>query len=102
MLYFDYHIDLNTKCNWNFLGNRIDNNNNRVDNKIENLVANVLNRILQQVQWRMFIVWTPRYPGTEVDGFDAFAEILFEIKIDVGNRVDILITGLTNYKKNYM
>ena len=57
-----------------------------------------LNRILQQIHWRLFIVWTLRYPSTEVDGFDAFAEILFEIKIDVGNRVDILVTGLTNYK----
>ena len=43
------------------------------------------------------MVRTPPYTGTEVSGFDAFAEILFEVKIDVGNRVDILVTGLTNY-----
>ena len=31
-----------------------------------------------------------------IGGFDSFAEILFEIKIDVGNRVDSLVTVLTN------
>ena len=38
----------------------------------------------------------PRYCGIEIGGFDSFAEILFEIKIDVGNRVDSLVTVLTN------
>ena len=86
------------KCNWKFLGNRVDNNSNRVDNKIENLVANVFKQNFATDLMTIVYLWTPRYPGTEVDGFDAFAEILFEIKIDVGNRVDILVTGLTNYK----
>ena len=48
------------------------------------------------MRWRLIFVWTPRYPGIEIDGFDSFAEILFEIKIDVGNRIDNLETGLTN------
>ena len=36
------------------------------------------------------------YCGTEIGGFDFFAEILFETKIDVGNRVDSVVTMLTN------
>ena len=55
-----------------------------------------LYKVLQSMRWRLIFVWTPRYPGIEIDGFDSFAEILFEIKIDVGNRIDNLETGLTN------
>ena len=32
----------------------------------------------------------------EIGGFDSFAETLFEIKVDVGNRVDSVVTMLTN------
>ena len=53
------------------------------------------NRIFQQIRWRLIFVWTPRYSVTEIGGFYSFAEILFEIKIDVGNSLDKL-------ENNYM
>ena len=54
------------------------------------------NRIFQRRQWRLIFEWTPRYCGTEIGGFDLLAKILFEIKIDVDNRVDSFVTVLTN------
>ena len=39
---------------------------------------------------------TPRYCGTEIDGFEPFPSILFQIEIDVGNRDDNLVTGVPN------
>ena len=83
------------ECNWKFLGNWVDHKSNSVDNKIENLVAYVLYRILQQMRWRSIFVWSQRYPGTKIDVFDSFAEILFKIKIDVGNRADKLENNYT-------
>ena len=54
------------------------------------------NRIFQQMQWWLIFVSTPRHCGTKIGRFESFAEIVFEIYIYVGNKVDSLVTVLTN------
>ena len=64
--------------------------------KYKNLVIYVLKQNFPTDAMAINLGMKPRYCGTEIGWIDSFAEILFEIKIDVGNRVDSLVKVLTN------
>ena len=79
--------DCDEECNWKFLGNWVDHNNNRVDNKKKNLVVYDLKQNFATDVMTINFYINPRYCGTESDVIDCFAEILFAIKFVVDNRV---------------